>query len=378
MNIFFLNSIGHNVWGGGEKWMLVAALGLQARGHTVYMGGRRDSLFLRKCRENGLSTVGLNIKGDFGPVNILKLSRFFRGQRIQCAIANFNKVVRLCACAAKLIEAPVVIIARNGLPIVNNTTRYKYTYRHFADKILTNTYAIKKKYLGYGWMDDDFITVIRNGIDTDGMKDAPTQASGLKGSPDNYRVVTLIGRLVPQKGHRYFLECAKAILGKISNVQFLIAGGGRLEDELKNYARELGIHQNVHFLGHCDDVLSVLSQTDIVALPSDEEGLPNAVMEAMLMGKPVVATDVGGTSELVVHGKTGYLVEKGNVRQLADRITHLLVNPDLQQQLGTCGKARIVQHFSTERMLNELEAFLEGEFERKRLKYRRRWGLLSQ
>ena len=375
MNIFFFNSIGHRVWGGGEKWMLVAALGLRARGHIVYMGGREGSLFLQKCQRHGFLTSGFKIEGDFGPVNILKLRRFFHRNRIQCVIANFNKVVRLSACAAKFMEYPVLIIARNGLPIINNTFRYKYSYRFFADKVLTNTYAIKNRYLGYGWMGNDFIKVIHNGIDVRRGFEHPPSGDRLTAKSENHPTVSIIGRLVPQKGHRYFIESAKAIHTKFPHVQFLIVGGGYLEAELKSYVCQLGIDQNVHFLGHHDNVLSVLSKTDIMALPSEEEGLPNAVMEAMLLGKPVVATDVGGVSELVVHGKTGYIVDKGNVEQLTERIIHLLNHPERCREFGKEGRTRILNHFTLDKMLNQLEMFLEVEYERKRMTYRRRWAL---
>ena len=119
----------------------------------------------------------------------------------------------------------------------------------------------------------------------------------------NGTLLATIARLDPGKGHQYLLRTAARVLKKHPNVTFIIAGDGNERTRLKKMARSLGISEHVVFTRFVDDIAHLLSAVDLLVHPSLAEGLSNSVMEAMAMAKPIVATDVGGMSELIVQGK---------------------------------------------------------------------------
>jgi glycosyltransferase involved in cell wall biosynthesis len=357
MNVLFQNSIREAVWGGGEKWMLTAGTGLRGRGHVVAYAGRSGSCFLDRCAEGGFPVYPMRIGSDFGLGNILRLRRIYRSRGIDAVIANFNKDVRLAGLAA--IGGPVVV-ARNGLPIVQNNWRYRLTYTKLVRGIVTNTDVIKGRYLSYGWMTDGFIEVIHNGIDVEQSIDFPRAEVLVRhGIPDGKRIVGIFGRLVGQKRHDLFLEVARRILGEMPETAFLIVGEGPLEGDLRRRAAELGIEAKVLFLGFQRETMPLYSICDCVLLTSRSEGLPNAVLEAMLAGRSVVAFDVGGVAELVPDARVGIVVAAGDAGAMAARTLELLRSDAARATIGRAARERVRETFSTEQMTLLLEAWLQ-------------------
>jgi len=358
MNVLFLNSIGADVWGGGEKWMLVAATGLQARGHVVSFCGRPASVLLQRSAEAGLATHPLAIRGDFGPGTLLRLRRILRRTAAHVVIANFNKDVRLAGLAARF-GTGAVVLARNGLPILPDNWRYRLTYRRLVSGIITNTVAIKNQYLAYGWLTDDFISVIHNGIDSSQPVHFPRrEVLGHFDLPDGRPLVGLFGRLVGQKQPTRFLDVADGVLGVQPDALFLVVGDGPLRTQTEEHARRLGIDGSVRFLGFQRDVLPLCSICDLVLLTSLKEGLPNAVQEAMLAGRAVVAFDVGGVRELIPDHRFGRVVPLDDVRAMTSETIALLQSSALRAEIGARARARISEEFALDVMIDRLEELL--------------------
>lgn len=365
MNIFFMNSVGINSWGGGEKWMLTTAIGLRDRGHRIYFCGQKGSLFLDKCLQSGFETFPLKIKSDISIPNIVRLAGFFRQHEVDAVIANFNKEVRLAGIAGYFGGKPVVV-ARNGLAILPNKAIYKYTYQLLADGMITNTGAIKNKYLGYGWLPEDFIRVIHNGIHMAG--EAPLDGAALREKlnlPDQRPVLGIFGRLVPQKQHTVFLEVAARLLAEWPTAIFLIVGDGPLKDDICKYAAELGILDSVYLVGFRERVSDLYAYCDVVLLTSVVEGLPNVVIEAMLAGCPVVAFDVGGVPELICSEKTGRVVPPNDIVLMCEKTSDLLASPAERAAIGQAARKFIQDHFSLEKMVDEVELYLRELQDRK-------------
>jgi glycosyltransferase involved in cell wall biosynthesis len=355
MNLFFINSIAASVWGGGEKWMLTTASGLQQRGHHCYCCGQPDSLFLQNCTQQGLTILPLKIGSDFGLKNILRLTGFFKQHHIDIIIANFNKDVRLAGSAKKLAGVPV-LIARNGLPILRNSWIYRRTYKLFVDTILTNTQDIKDRYLSYGWLTDSFIRVIHNGIDID-QQIAFDRFSILHkyNLPDYRPIVGFFGRLVTQKQPDKFLEIAARILQRIPQARFILAGDGPLRQEILARAAQLQIDRQIHLLGAQREVMELYSICNLVLLTSRKEGLPNVVMEAMLAAKPVVAFAAGGVRELISAPALGCVVPVDDIETAAVKAIEILKSDALQQQTGQTARRHIIENFSVKKMIDSVE-----------------------
>ncbi len=170
-------------------------------------------------------------------------------------------------------------------------------------------------------------------------------------------VVGTVGSLTPKKNHRLFLDMAKNVLErtKSESIKFAIVGEGVLRDELEKYSQQLGIENKVLFAGEKDDIPNFLQSIDIFVMTSLYEGLPNALMEAMAVELPVVASDIGGNNELVIDGETGFLCPSDDARAFAESVIGLINNEDEAKQMGENGKKRILSEFGVEKMITETE-----------------------
>ena len=195
------------------------------------------------------------------------------------------------------------------------------------------------------------LVVIPNGIDPERC-DAPVMAV-----PETWRlpgeapVVASIGRLDEQKDPVLMLHAAAEVIREMPETVFVFAGTGPLAQACRAKARELGIAEGIRWLGWVEDIRPLLARMNLLALSSKWEGMPNVVLEAMACRKPVVATNVGGSGELIENGENGFLVEPGNAHALAERIIQLLRDRTLRAKLGNSAQARVIEHFSLAQMV---------------------------
>src|SRR6185437_6086405 len=204
-----------------------------------------------------------------------------------------------------------------------------------------------------------------NGLDLDRLKVRDgirrEEARAVFGLPSNRRFVTIVANLHnPVKAHPMFLRAATLVRRAVPDAAFIIAGEGELQPMLREFAAELGIADDVFFIGRCDRVAELLFASDIGVLSSRAEGFANAILEYMAAGLPVVATDVGGLREAVAEGETGFLVESGDHATMADRIIHLLNDSERARSMGARSKAVAEERFASEHHLrNTLELYDE-------------------
>lgn len=169
----------------------------------------------------------------------------------------------------------------------------------------------------------------------------------------------------PRKGLEHFIDAAAMILEQRDDVYFTIAGAPARENdkqykkELEARVRELTIENHIEFLGWVEEMPEYLSSLDVFVLPSYNEGIPGAVREALAMSLPVIATDIGGTSEVVHDGETGILIEPEDPDAIAEAVDYLLSNPEIRAKMGARGRDLIVSEFSSESYVANYEAFLK-------------------
>lgn len=167
-------------------------------------------------------------------------------------------------------------------------------------------------------------------------------------------IVVCVAEFIANKNHMQLLNAWKYVCDKEPESVLLLVGKGEVEIKIRKAVSNLGISQNVYFLGYRDDIPEILTASNIFALCSYREGLPRAIMEAMAAEKPVVATNVRGNRDLVEDGVNGYLVPLGEPRPLADAIIKLFRNPELAQRMGKAGRKKI-EEYSLENVLNEMD-----------------------
>ena len=161
------------------------------------------------------------------------------------------------------------------------------------------------------------------------------------GIEQDFKVIGTVGKLREEKGTKYLIESAVKVLEVFPKTRFLIAGDGPLRKELEILSKQLMIDRNIIFAGFCQDIPAILSIDDIIAIPSLTEGSPLALLEAMAMGKPIVATNVGGIREILRDGETGLLVPSRDPKALSEKIIHLLKNENDANLLGLRAKEEV-------------------------------------
>jgi len=205
------------------------------------------------------------------------------------------------------------------------------------------------------------LATIYNGIDS--KRYTSSESSRIReelGISNTAPVVGAVGNLYPVKGHTYLLRAAVHVLRHFPDAIFPIIGRGELLPALQKEAMDLGITNNILFLGFREDIPNLLQTMDIFVLPSLSEGLPLSVLEAMASGKPVVVTRVGGNAEVVSDGETGFLIEPKDPEALASKIILLLKDKSLGHHLGRNGQKRVSEKFSVERMVQSYQQLYEN------------------
>lgn len=178
-------------------------------------------------------------------------------------------------------------------------------------------------------------------------------------------VAGIVAALRPEKNHELFLRAAARVRDRIPPARFLIVGDGAERDRLERLAAELKLTDAVCFLGNRDDIPDVLAALDVFVLTSKIEANPVSILEAMASGKPVIAPRVGSISESLDDGRTGFLTEPDNLRQVADRMIELLCNRELARRMGQAGRAAAVERWSLERMVKGYEGLIVEIYRRK-------------
>ncbi|MFQ5900424.1 MAG: glycosyltransferase family 4 protein [Thermodesulfobacteriota bacterium] len=230
-----------------------------------------------------------------------------------------------------------------------------------STRVITLSEGLKRELIKLKVAPEEKIEVIPLGlelkrfIEVDTLRDSFKRSIGL--SVDSL-LVGIVGRLVPIKAHKYFLEAVREIqkMGGLSpqGIKFIIIGDGELRGELERYTKELGIEDSVVFTGFRSDLPEIYADLDIVVLSSMNEGTPVSLIEAMASARPVVSTKVGGVADLVEDGKTGLLVEPGDSTGLARAISELLRDNEKRKSMGKEGRKRVYPEYDIENLVRRI------------------------
>jgi glycosyltransferase involved in cell wall biosynthesis len=309
--------------------------------------------------------------------NQVRLARYIRREGIQVvhAYGFYSNVFAIPAAA--LSRTCVSIASVRDLGVFPDREKLRSVTLaavcRWTDCVLANSEAVR------GWLvkqgvRDDRIRVIPNGIVI------PAERSDSDGFPIRSQlgidpaapVIAVVGRLTRTKGIEYFLDAAAGVLQRFPSARFMVVGDTFFDPsyrvELENRAAAFNLQNRVIFTGHRDDVPKLLRETTISVLPTLSESFSNSLLEAMALGIPIVATNVGGNPELITDGEHGILVPPRDTAALSRSIIRLLESPELGQRLGNAAREKVVRRYSLETILHQTEDLYIELLERRGLK----------
>ncbi|MBP9853823.1 MAG: glycosyltransferase [Candidatus Omnitrophica bacterium] len=304
---------------------------------------------------------GIDLKAFWSLISIIREGKF---QIVNTHLWLADVMGRI---AAILCRVPVIISTAQNVDVWKKW-HHRWIDRELATatvKIIAVSKAVKEYYENEVGIPGEKIEIIPNAIDVDLYKDVEDisylyDEFDLK--KENF-ILACIGRLDFQKGHKYLLESLKEIYNDMPDLRILIVGEGIEREDLKKSAEDYGIMPALRFTGQRQDIPHILKLSKALILPSIFEGLPLCVLEAMAASRPVIATNVGGTTELAVEGRTAFIVEPKRPDLLSSAIRRLRALPDQGRQMGINGYEIVARHYSiqsiTDKTMNLFEQLVK-------------------
>jgi glycosyltransferase involved in cell wall biosynthesis len=299
---------------------------------------------LRGC---AIQSTAIDMSSPLDWREIWHLSSILRRERIDIVHCHMAIASFCAAPTARLSGVPTVIETTHGREIwrENKTIKGSYWFDRqigrLIDRFIAVSDAVSRHLLENKRMPAHKVTVIRNGRDLSQFRPATRRqgaaaraAFGLTDEP----TIVMIARFSVEKGHALLIDALRLIAARWPRLAVVLAGDGPLEEEIKAQCERYGLGDNVRFLGYRSDTEKLLAAADVVALPSKVEGLPLVAVEALAAARPLVATAVGGTPEVVVNGETGILVPPDDPAAFGKALDMLLSEPELRTRLGACGR----------------------------------------
>lgn len=372
--------------GGTRQYLMDVCLGLPAQrfAQTAVVSCERSPAFrddIRVLQDAGVAVHEVPMTREVSPLAdlraLLALRRYLRAHSFDIIHCHSSKAGMLGRLAAWLARSRAVrIYSPHAFAFQMDEGRLKravYRFLEWCAGRITHLLvcmapserelAVRARLVGPGRA-----LVVPTGVDVRRFHPS-AEPSGLREEldiPRRHRLVGTVGALVPQKGHAFLVEAAALVLQQMPHTSFIIAGEGPLRDELQARLAELDLGRRFRLLGRRDDVPGVLSSLDLFVMPSLWEGLPYALLEAMAVGVPVVATEIPGLVDLVEPTRTGWLAPARSAEHLAEAIMRALNDPGLSAMMAQTARARILAGHTRERMLEQLAAIYERAVEERR------------
>ncbi len=356
---------------GAEKQLVLLAKGLPADRFAVEVAAlTRLGPLEADLRAAGIPVTLFKKRFKVDPLALAGLARFMNKKKFDVVNTWIFAGHVYGRIAAHLAKVPVVIASEMAVDLWKRKAQLRLDrwLAGWTDVVVGNSGAVVEFYKSHG-IPEAKLQLIHSGIGL--VAEASSSSLDVRRefeiSPDS-PLFLFAGRLAPQKGVADLLDALDVLQHVEPGAVTLIAGDGPLRKALLQRAQSLTLLQSkrVRFLGPRDDVGRLMAAADVVVLPSLYEGLPNVVMEAMALGKPVVATAAPGTTELVVDGETGLLAPIGTPRELCRALRRLARDRELRAGLGAAGRQRVIDHFHVDTMIRGYAALYESLVRRKR------------
>ncbi|MBI4736158.1 MAG: glycosyltransferase family 4 protein [candidate division NC10 bacterium] len=345
--------------------------------------GRDEGDLSPAARDRGIQPIVVPELGRaVHPVrDILTLARLvwiFRHVRPDIVHTHMSKAGTLGRMAARLAGVPRTLHTFHGHVLEGYFSSmashlFLWIERVLArrtDRIIALSPRLREAILAMGIGRTEQVEVVPLGLDLDRFRHPPQNRDDLRTAlriPPGTPLLGVVGRLVPIKDHLTLFHALAHLEAGSPAPHVVVIGDGERRAELQRSAQRLNLAPRIHFLGWRNDLETILSQLDVVICCSRNEGTPVALIEAMAAGVPVLSTDVGGVSDLIVHGETGWLVPAGDPPALARAIEVLLADPALRHRLAVAARPVALERHDVKGLIRRMEALYEGLLAAKQL-----------
>ncbi len=344
-------------WGGQEIRILDEAAGLIARGHDVQLAAPAGAPIAGEAEKRGIRVHRLPI--DRRRLGSLRaLTRLIRAVAPEVVVTHSSTDSWLVSLATRPMRArPALVRTRHVSVRVKPGVLSRWLYGRVPARVVTTGEALRRQLIADLGLDPARIVSIPTGVDLDRFRPGDkAEARRQLGLPDG-PLIGIVATLRSWKGHRFLLRAMTD--PALADAHLAIVGDGPQRDALAEAVTTLGLGRRVTFAGRQDDVVPWLRAFDVFALPSTaNEGVPQALMQAMASGLTVVTTPVGAIGELVAEGETGLIVPPQDPGALAVALSQLLGDRDLAIRLAAAGRRHVEANFSAKAMLDAMERVL--------------------
>ena len=343
-------------WGGQEIRILTEARGLIARGHRVVLYAAPGARIADEAAGYGVPCTTLPI-GRKRPAGVVALARAFRAARPDVVDTHSSTDSWLVALACRFLRDPPAILRTRHVSVpVPNDPATRWLYRRATARVVTTGEALARQLVHDNGLDAARVESIPTGIDASRYGTIPrADARRTLGLPGDVPIVGIVATLRSWKGHRHLVDA----LARLADARTLlvVVGDGPQREALQRHVAVLGLAGRVRFAGQQRDVVPWLAALDVFALPSTaNEGVPQALLQAMFAGIPCVTTRAGALPEIARDGDTALVVPAGDPAALAAAIDRLLADPGLRHRLADAARAHVAPRFSLDTMLDRMDA----------------------
>lgn len=345
-------------WGGQEIRVIVELREMQRRGHRSVLIAPPSSDIFRRGLDLQIETLPLSMRRRDFSGNLRWLTDFLRTEKIDVVNTHSSRDSWLAGFAARRAGVPLVIKTRHISARISRGWLTRMVYQKLHDYIITTSCGIAEDMVRFNGFEPDRISAIPTGIELKRF-DPHLPALDLRtelGLPADSKLVGMVAVLRSWKGHPDFLRAAMRVKKRFPSAYFVIVGEGPRRSPIEKQMLDAGMEEFVFLMGYRDEIPQILKGLDVFILPSyANEGVPQALLQALAMACPVVATEVGGIPEVVTSNVHGILCQPHDPESLASAILQQLRDPEQARQMALVGRQRIVEQFSLDRMVERLE-----------------------
>lgn len=347
--------------GGAEKQLLNLVTNLDKEKYDIcvaYFQGRGE--LKNEFKEAGIEVKKFKFIGLWDFFTGWKLYQDMKTNRYDIVHTHGFKADLWGAIAGKLSAVPLIIsTVHNQEQYLNNPIigfLERWIIAPIDDTIIVVSDAVKRFLIKTSGIPQEKIKKVYYGINPADIKiDKTKNIRDELGIGKDAPLIGCIGRLVEQKGHKYLIQAAEEVIQNFPQAKFLIVGRGSWERKLEALAGRQNLNSNIIFTGFRRDIYSLIDKLTLIVMPSLWEGFGLVLLEAMALGKPIVATDVGGIPEVIKNKETGMLVSPADPDALAERIITLLEDRSLAERMAEAGRLTVNERFPLKKMLEEIE-----------------------